>query len=97
MRPTDRVRRTLWSAELLLAGIAVVVAVATGTAATLTRPVTAHDPQLDGLVIAVAVLLVCWVLLGVGAAWWGRRLDEIDRMSWAADWARVEPTWSGRS
>ena len=95
-RPTDQARRVLQLAESLLAGLAVVVAVAVGVAATLTRPATDHDPQLTGVLVAVAVLVICWGLLGVGVACCSRYLATTDRLRWAADWSRVEPDWTGR-
>ena len=96
VRPTDQTRRILRLAESLLAGFAVVVAVAVGVAATLTRPTTDHDPQLTGTLVAVSVLVLCWALLGVGVACCRRYLATTDRMRWAADWSRVEPEWTGR-
>lgn len=82
--------------ESVLAGLAVVAAVAVGVAATLTQPMTSHDPQLVGLLVALAVLLTCWTLLGVAVACCGRYLAAQDRSRWSADWARVEPVWSER-
>ena len=93
MRPTDHARRALRAARALLAGFAVVVAVPVGMAASLTP---ADDPQVAGVSAGVATLLACWVLLGLGSAWWDRRLAALDRRSWATEWARVEPVWSNR-
>lgn len=83
-------------AESLLAGLAVVVAAAVGVAAALTRPATDHDPQLTGVLVAGSVLVVCWVLLGIGVVCCNRYLATTDRLRWAADWSRVEPEWTGR-
>jgi hypothetical protein len=80
-----------------LAGLAVVVAVACGLAATLTRPAADPDPQLVGVIVAGSVLLVCAALLGIWFRCWQRRLTATDRRRWAADWARVEPDWTGRA
>lgn len=95
-RPTDHARRAVRAAELLLGAFAVVVAVPVGVAAALTQPAGAEHPHLAGVAAATATLLVCWVLLGLGSAWWNRRLAVLDRQQWTAGWARVEPTWSGR-
>ena len=95
-RPTEQARRLLRLAQTVLAVSAVVVAVSVGVAATLTRPATDPDPQLTGVIVAVSVLLVCWTLLGVGAACCRRYLAATDRRRWIADWARVEPEWTGR-
>jgi uncharacterized membrane protein len=96
MRSTDHARRALRMAGILLGAFAVVVAVPVGLAATLTQPAGSHHPQAAGVVAGVAALLACWVLLGLGAAWWNRRLTAIDQRSWATEWARVEPIWSNR-
>ncbi len=80
----------------LLAGLAVVTATAAGVAATFTRPATDHDPQLTGVLVAASVLVICWMLLGIGVACCNRYLATTDRLRWAADWSRVEPEWTGR-
>lgn len=95
-RPTDQARRVLRLAESLLAGLAVVVAVAVGVVATLTRPATDHDPQLTGTLVAVSVLVLCWALLGIAVACGNRYLATTDRLRWTTDWSRVEPEWTGR-
>ncbi len=96
VRPTDRARRALRLAGALLGALAIVVAVPVGVAASLTQPAGTDHPQWAGVTAGVATLLACWVLLGLGAAWWGRRLAALDRRNWAAGWARVEPSWSSR-
>lgn len=95
-RPADHVRSIVRLVEFVLACLAVVVAVSVGVAAALTRPVTDHDPQLTGLFVAVAVLVVCWVLLGIGVVCGNRHLGATERRRWSAEWARVEPIWTGR-
>jgi hypothetical protein len=92
-RPTDHARRTLRRAGLLLGAFAIAVAVPVGIAASLS-PV--DDPVAAGVTAGLATLLICWVLLGLGAARWNRRLAAVDRAHWATEWARVEPSWSGR-
>jgi hypothetical protein len=94
MRPTDHARRAVRLAGILLGAFAVVVAVPVGMAATLTQPAGTDHPQSAGVVAAVATLLACWVLLGLGACWWKRRLAAMDLRGWATEWARVEPRWS---
>jgi protein-S-isoprenylcysteine O-methyltransferase Ste14 len=96
IRPTDRARRALRVAGVLLGVFAVVVAVPVGLAATLTQPAGSDHPQAAGVLAGVATLLACWVLLGLGAAWWDRRLCALDQRSWATEWERVEPVWSQR-
>ena len=96
MRPTDHARRAVRLAGVLLGAFAIVVAVPVGLAATLTQPVGTIHPLVAGVVAAVATLLACWVLLGLGASWWDRRLAAVDLRSWATEWARVEPGWSNR-
>jgi hypothetical protein len=96
VRPTDRARRALRLAGVLLGAFAVVVAVPVGVAAALTQPAGSDHPQLAGVTAGTATLLACWVLLGLGSAWWSRRLAALDHEQWAADWARVEPSWSNR-
>lgn len=96
MRPTDHARRALRVAGVLLGAFAAVVAVSVGLAATLTQPAGSAHPQTAGVTAGVATLLACWALLGLGAAWWDRRLTALDRRSWATGWASVEPVWSNR-
>ena len=93
MRPTDHARRALRMAGALLGAFAVVVAIPVGMAASLTPT---DDPRTAGMTAGLATLLLCWVLLGLGAALWERRLTALDLGRWAADWAAVEPGWSDR-
>ena len=93
MRSTDHARRALRLAGFALGVLAVVVAVPVGLAASLTPT---DDPQAAGVTAGLATLMLCWVLLGLGAAWWDRRLTALDLRRWAADWASVEPRWSNR-
>lgn len=51
---------------------------------------------LNGLLAGVVTLLTCWALLAVAVATGRARLAARDARRWAADWARIEPTWSGR-
>lgn len=76
----------------MLAVLAVVVAVAVGVAAALTS--TDSDRHLTGALVAGSVLVICWVLLGVGVTWFHRHLAAKDRERWGADWDRVGPEWT---
>ncbi len=96
MRPTDRARRAVRRAGVLLGALGLVIAVPVGLGATLTQPAGADHPHAAGVVAALATLFACWVLLGLGAAWWERRLAAVDLSAWTAEWACVEPSWSNR-
>lgn len=50
----------------------------------------------DGSLAALGTLLVGWTLVACVGTVGRRRLDESESDRWAADWARVEPVWSGR-
>jgi hypothetical protein len=60
------------------------------------RPHTA-DPELTGLTAGLSTLLACWAVLTLIVAVCGARLEAVDAQQWAAEWARVEPEWSGRA
>lgn len=96
MRPTDHARCALRTAGVLLGAFAIVVAVPVGLMAALTQPAGADRPIMAGVMAGVATLLACWVLLGLGAAWWDRRLADLDQRHWGTEWARIEPGWSKR-
>lgn len=50
----------------------------------------------DGSLAALGTLLVGWTLVACAGTVGRRRLDEREGARWAADWARVEPVWTGR-
>ncbi|HET6257325.1 hypothetical protein [Pseudonocardia sp.] len=55
------------------------------------------DPQLTGLTAGLSTLLACWTVLALIGAVCRARLEAVDAQQWAAEWARVEPDWSGRA
>jgi hypothetical protein len=55
------------------------------------------DRQLTGLTAGVSTLLACWAVLALVVAVCRARLEAVDAQHWAAEWARVEPDWSGRA
>jgi hypothetical protein len=55
------------------------------------------DPQLTGLTAGLSTLLACWAVLALVVAVCRARLEAADAQQWAAEWARVEPDWSGRA
>jgi hypothetical protein len=55
-----------------------------------------EDPRTTGILAGIGVLLCCWAVLAAVSAGWRSRLAALDSSRWAADWARVEPVWSGR-
>lgn len=57
----------------------------------------AEDPSVTGLLAGTAVVVTCWVLLVLAGIAAHRRLAALDSRRWAAEWARVEPLWSGRA
>lgn len=50
----------------------------------------------DGAPAALGTLLVGWTLVASAGTIGRRRLDDRESDRWAAEWARVEPVWSGR-
>lgn len=60
------------------------------------EPRTAGDAAWGGVVVAVTVLALGWLV--VGAAWSGTRavLLRCNAAAWEREWAAVEPVWSGR-
>lgn len=50
----------------------------------------------DGALAALGTLLVGWTLVASAGTIGRRRLDDRESDRWAAEWARVEPVWSGR-
>lgn len=50
----------------------------------------------DGALAALGTLLVGWTLVASAGTIGRRRLDDRESERWAAEWARVEPVWSGR-
>jgi hypothetical protein len=50
----------------------------------------------EGPLAALGTLLVGWTLTAAAGTVGRRRLEEREHDRWAADWAGVEPAWSGR-
>lgn len=50
----------------------------------------------DGALAAVGTLIVGWTLTAAVGTIGRRRLDDLEDARWSAEWAQVEPLWSGR-
>ncbi|WP_300018385.1 hypothetical protein [Pseudonocardia sp.] len=50
----------------------------------------------EGPLAALGTLLVGWTLTAAAGTVGRRRLEEWEHDRWAAEWAGVEPVWSGR-
>jgi hypothetical protein len=50
----------------------------------------------EGPIAALGTLLVGWILTAAVGTVGRRRLEERENERWAAEWAGVEPVWSGR-
>lgn len=50
----------------------------------------------EGPIAALGTLLVGWILTAALGTVGRRRLEEREDERWAAEWAGVEPVWSGR-
>lgn len=59
-------------------------------------PGTTTEAGVSGLVAGIGAVLGGWFVLAVLAAVARGRLAAADDRRWAAEWARVEPLWSGR-
>lgn len=53
-------------------------------------------PSSEGALPTLATLLVGWTLTVVVGTVGRRRLEDRESARWDAEWARVEPEWSGR-
>ncbi len=58
--------------------------------------VSGSDTDGDGALAAVGTLIVGATLTASAGTIGRRRLDDHEAARWDADWARVEPVWSGR-
>ena len=105
VRATDEARRLIRRAQLALAAAALAAAVpvamivaeqAAERQSAALIPAASADPLLTGVLAGLTTLFACWGLLAVAGSVWRARLAARDRRDWAADWARVEPSWSGR-
>lgn len=92
----ETVTGTVW-AEAGLAQGAVVAVVLDAVGRPVEPAARFEDPAVTGSLAGAATLVTCWGLLGLGLAASRARLAALDSTRWAADWARVEPIWSGRS
>lgn len=84
-------------AEAGLARGALVPVVVDAAGAVVDARVRTAEPRLAGLTAGLGTLLACWALLAIVVAVCRARLDAVDARHWAAEWARVEPEWSGRA
>lgn len=50
----------------------------------------------DGSLATAGTLVVGWTLTAMGGTVGRRRLDDLEDARWKAEWAGVEPVWSGR-
>lgn len=63
---------------------------------TATSEGTGSAPVGDGALAAVGTLIVGWTLTAAVGTIGRRRLDDLEDARWSAEWAQVEPLWSGR-
>ena len=105
LRATDEARRLIRRAQLALAAAALAAAVpvamivaeqAAEQQSAALIPAATADPLVTGALAGLTTLFACWTVLAVACGVWRARLAARDRLDWAADWARVEPRWSGR-
>ncbi|MDT7652016.1 MAG: hypothetical protein QOI36_3422 [Pseudonocardiales bacterium] len=95
--PTGVPRTGLLRAEAGLArGALIPIAVDAAGVVVDARTHTA-EPQLTALTVGLSTLLACWTVLAIVVTVCRARLEAVDAQQWAAEWARVEPEWSGRA